>query len=273
MTVGLILVSHSADLARGSAELARQMAPSVPIAAAGGTDDGGIGTSFDLINEAIGKADTGDGAVLLYDLGSAVLTAEAALEFLDPDAAQRIRIVDAPLVEGAVAAAVTAQGGADLDAVASSASAAGLPAVGLPAIGAVPGVPPVPTGESATGPEDHHHESVRATVLVVNPLGLHARPVAALIRSLVGLDVLVTLGRPEDPAVDLRSVLRVVALALRGGDQVEVVATGQDAAAAAAKVTALITGGFDEAPDLPRRISPAAMGAAPARMGNAPSGF
>ncbi|QNK80575.1 dihydroxyacetone kinase phosphoryl donor subunit DhaM [Nakamurella sp. PAMC28650] len=267
MTVGLILVSHSADLARGTAELARQMAPSVVIAAAGGTDEGGIGTSFDLINDAIGTADTGDGAVLLYDLGSAVLTAETALEFLDPDAARRIRIVDAPLVEGAVAAAVTAQGGAGLDAVASSASTAGLPA------GDAFASPPTVAAVEETIADDHRHESVRATVSVVNPLGLHARPVAALIRSLVGLDVLVTLGRPDAPAVDLRAVLRVVALALRGGDQVEVVATGHDAAAAAAKVTALITGGFGETPDLPRRIAPAAMGAAPARMGNAPTGF
>ena len=124
MTVGLILVSHSADLARGSAELARQMAPSVSIAPAGGTEDGGIGTSFEAITEAIAAADSRGGAVLLYDLGSALLTAETALEFLDPDVAARIHIVDAPLVEGAVAAAVTAEGGADLAAVAAAASAA-----------------------------------------------------------------------------------------------------------------------------------------------------
>lgn len=268
MTVGLILVSHSADLARGSAELARQMAPSVVIAPAGGTDDGGIGTSFDLITEAIGQADTGDGAVLLYDLGSAVLTAETALEFLDPAAAGRIRIVDAPLVEGAVAAAVTAQGGADLDAVASSASTAGQPGPGAPT-GGSGSVPPA----TPPGPDENRHESVSATVSVVNPLGLHARPVAALIRSIAGLDVLVTVSRPDAAAVDLRAMLSVVCLALRGGDRVEVMATGPDAAAAAAKVTALITGGFGEIPDVPRRISPAAMGAAPARMGNGPSGY
>lgn len=109
MSVGLILVSHSADLAKGSAELARQMAPTVIISPAGGTDDGGIGTSFDAISAAMRTAETGSGAVLLYDLGSALLTAETALEFLDPEVAQRIRIVDAPLVEGAVAAAVTSE--------------------------------------------------------------------------------------------------------------------------------------------------------------------
>lgn len=263
MSVGLILVSHSADLAKGSAELARQMAPTVIISPAGGTDDGGIGTSFDAISAAMRTAETGSGAVLLYDLGSALLTAETALEFLDPEVAQRIRIVDAPLVEGAVAAAVTSEGGGDLDAVAASARCAGTSADADPA------------GPDECGPA-HDAASpgtgVTATVSVVNPLGLHARPVATLIRSLVGLDVAVTLGRPGGRPVDLRAVLRVVAMALRGGDQIEVVTTGPDAAAAAATITALITGGFGESGDLPRRIPAAGMGAAPARMGNAPTG-
>ena len=278
MTVGLILVSHSADLARGSAELARQMAPSVVIAPAGGADGGGLGTSFDAITSAVAEADTGSGAVLLYDLGSALMTAETVLEFLEPEVAQRIRIVDAPLVEGALAAAVTAEGGGDLDSVAASALSAGEPA-GMSAHGAhIPAHAREP--EQVAGP-DHplgagdlpvREQGVTATVSVVNPLGLHARPVATLIRALTGLDVHVALGRPGGPAVDLRAVLRVVALALRGGDQVEVVAAGPDAAAAAATVTALISGGFGETGDLPKRIPPAGMGAAPARMGNAPVG-
>ncbi len=276
MTVGLILVSHSADLARGSAELARQMAPSVTISAAGGTDDGGIGTSFEAITAAMAQADSGAGAVLLYDLGSALMTAETALEFLEPEAAQRIRIVDAPLVEGALAAAVTAEGGGDLDAVAASALSAGEPA-GLAAHGAHVSAPtPAPDDRAGiTAPTDagsDRDRAVTATVSVVNPLGLHARPVATLIRALIGLDVQVRLARPGGPTVDLRAVLRVVALALRGGDQVEVVATGPDATAAAATVTALITGGFGETGDLPRRIPAAGMGAAPARMGNAALG-
>jgi len=286
MTVGLILVSHSADLARGSAELARQMAPSVTIAPAGGADDGSIGTSFDRINEAITEADTGQGAVLLYDLGSAVLTAETALEFLEPEAAERIRIVDAPLVEGALAAAVTAEGGGDLTAVAASAVAAGSahgdggPAAAstepawTEAASSEPVTSEVSIDEQPTRrPTNRSPDSVEATVSVVNALGLHARPVAALIRALTGLDVQVRLGRPGDRAVDLGAVLRVVGLALRGGDQVEVVATGPDAAKAAAIVTAMITGGFGEADGLPRRIPPARMGAAPARMGNASAGM
>ncbi|SDO18303.1 Phosphocarrier protein HPr /phosphoenolpyruvate--protein phosphotransferase /dihydroxyacetone kinase DhaM subunit [Nakamurella panacisegetis] len=266
--MGLILVSHSADLARGSAELARQMAPSVVIAPAGGTDDGGIGTSFDLINEAIAKADTGDGAVLLYDLGSAVLTAEMAVEFLDPEAAARIRIVDAPLVEGAVSAAVTAEGGGDVDQVAASARSAGGPSGDGPEPDIEASVSARSAGDSVPAP-DARDQVVKATVSVVNPLGLHARPVAALIRALTGWDVQVTIGRPGEPPVHLRAVLRVVGLALRGGDTVEVIASGPDAPDAAAIVTALISGGFGETVDRPRRLAPAAMGAAPARMGNA----
>ena len=121
MTVGLVLVSHSRELAKGLADVAAQMAPSVTIAPAGGLEDGSIGTSFELITEAIGKADSGAGAILLYDLGSGFLTAETALEFLEPDQAERVVIVDAPFVLGAVSAAIAAQTGGDLRAVIAAA--------------------------------------------------------------------------------------------------------------------------------------------------------
>jgi dihydroxyacetone kinase phosphotransfer subunit len=117
VTVGLILVSHSRELAQGLAAVAGQMAPSVTIAAAGGLEDGSIGTSFELITAAIDEADSGDGAVLLYDLGSGYLTAETAVEFLEPERAERVVIVDAPFVLGAVSAAIAANVGGDLRAV------------------------------------------------------------------------------------------------------------------------------------------------------------
>ena len=117
MTVGLVLVSHSRELARGLADVARQMASSVTIVPAGGQDDGSIGTSFELISAAIAEADSGDGAVLLYDLGSGFLTAETAVEFLEPEQAERVVIVDAPFVLGAVSAAIAAHVGGDLRAV------------------------------------------------------------------------------------------------------------------------------------------------------------
>jgi len=133
--VGLVLVSHSERLAEGVAELAAQLGGNdVPIAAAGGTDDGGLGTSIEKIERAIREADRGAGVLLLADLGSAVLTIKALLdEFGDdadgaeaerPSSGTRVVLADAPLVEGAVAAVVTAAAGADLDAVLASAEEA-----------------------------------------------------------------------------------------------------------------------------------------------------
>jgi dihydroxyacetone kinase phosphotransfer subunit len=114
VTVGIVLVSHSRDLAVGLADVAGQMAPNVAIRPAGGLEDGSIGTSFELISAAIAEADSGDGAVLLYDLGSGFLTAETAVEFLEDERAGRVVIVDAPFVLGAVSASIAANVGADL---------------------------------------------------------------------------------------------------------------------------------------------------------------
>ena len=118
MSVGLVVVSHSAKIAEGVVELARQMAPEVRIRAAGGTDDGGIGTDATLIAEAIEAADDGDGVLVLVDLGSAVLSAQLAIdEMVDEARRGRVRVSDAPLVEGAVVGAVQASTGSDLDEV------------------------------------------------------------------------------------------------------------------------------------------------------------
>ncbi len=113
--VALVIVSHSANLAAGVVELAAQMAKDVQMRAAGGTEDGRIGTSFDLVNDAVSELRTaGHDVAILSDLGSATMTVESVLDFLDSDEAVHVRFVDGPLVEGAVAAAVTAQVGGDL---------------------------------------------------------------------------------------------------------------------------------------------------------------
>ena len=124
MKVGLVIVSHSDKLAEGLCELAGQMAPDVAIIPAGGTDDGGIGTSLEKIQSAIAQAEGGAGVAVLADLGSAVMTTDMALEFLEPEERKKVRLADAPLVEGAVAAAVAAQTGQDLDSVIRDAEAA-----------------------------------------------------------------------------------------------------------------------------------------------------
>ncbi|ERH24520.1 dihydroxyacetone kinase, phosphotransfer subunit, partial [Actinomyces sp. oral taxon 877 str. F0543] len=123
--VGIVIASHSDLLARGVAELAGQMAPGVAIGAAGGLEDGGLGTSYDRIEEALEAVLTavdgpGSGAVVLTDLGSATMTAESVVEM--SEAPERIRLVDTALVEGAVAAAVRAEVGDSLDDVARAAA-------------------------------------------------------------------------------------------------------------------------------------------------------
>ncbi|HEX9376916.1 MAG TPA: dihydroxyacetone kinase phosphoryl donor subunit DhaM [Actinomycetota bacterium] len=116
--VGIVLVSHSAKLAEGLADMLAQISGGdVPVAAAGGTDDGRLGTSPDRVREAIREVDRGDGVVVIPDLGSAVLAVKSVLE-LETDVAV---LVDAPFVEGAVSAAVVASTGAPLDAVTEAA--------------------------------------------------------------------------------------------------------------------------------------------------------
>lgn len=119
--VGLVLVSHSATLAAGLVELIAQLAPDVTIATAAGTEEGRIGTSADLVTRAVAAADSGDGVVIVPDLGSAVLSVRVALE----DApSETVVLVDAPFVEGAVSAAVTAGTGATLAEVVAAAEEA-----------------------------------------------------------------------------------------------------------------------------------------------------
>jgi dihydroxyacetone kinase DhaKLM complex PTS-EIIA-like component DhaM len=121
--VGIVLVSHSAEVAASVAELAKGLAgggPVVPVAPAGGNEGGGLGTSSELIAAAAASVDRGAGVAVLTDLGSAVLTVKALLAEGD-ELPERTRLVDAPFVEGAVAAVVTASTGADLAAVEAAA--------------------------------------------------------------------------------------------------------------------------------------------------------
>jgi dihydroxyacetone kinase phosphotransfer subunit len=128
VSVGLVLVSHSARLAEGARELAEQVAPEgLPIAAVGGAEDGSLGTNALAIADAIESmavTEGVEGVLVLMDLGSAVLSAETALEQLDEGLRDRVRMADAPFVEGAVAAAVEASLGSGLEAVLATAEAA-----------------------------------------------------------------------------------------------------------------------------------------------------
>ncbi|MDR6907230.1 PTS hybrid protein [Agromyces sp. 3263] len=228
--VGVVFVSHSARIADGLVELARQMAPSAALVAAGGTDDGRIGTSFDLVSAGIGAADAGDGVVVLCDLGSAILTAETALDFLDDDARARVRIVDAPLVEGGVAAAVAAEAGDPLDQVVAAAeSARGGPSV---------------HGGDTVAPADGGGEAsrVQRTVTLVNADGLHARPAAELVKLASTFPQRVTVN-----GTDAKSLLGIMSLGLTKGATVEIASDDPAGREAVDAIAALAESGFGEA--------------------------
>ena len=122
--VSLVIVSHSAELAAGVAELAREMGgEEVAVEPAGGMEDGAIGTDAERVRAAVERVRSPDGVLVLMDLGSALMSAEMAVEMAEPDGGP-IVLSAAPLVEGAVAAAARARGGAALDEVAAEARGA-----------------------------------------------------------------------------------------------------------------------------------------------------
>lgn len=228
--VGLVFVSHSAKIAEGLVDLAAQMAPSVRMMAAGGTDAGGIGTSFEKVQTAIAAADDGRGVVVLCDLGSAILTAETAREFLDDTVQERVRIVDAALVEGAVAAAVTAETGGDLDAVVASARSAVFG-------GEVPASPP----EGGANDGGGGGGAFTRTVTLRNKDGLHARPAAEFVKLANTFPARVTVN-----GKDAKSLLGIMALGLVKGTDVTISSEDADGQAAVTALAELVESGFGE---------------------------
>lgn len=240
MTVGLVIVSHSAKIAEGVCELAAQMAPDVPLIAAGGTDDAPprIGTGFQKVQDALVEAERGSGVVVLTDLGSAVMTAEMALEFLHGDARSKVRLARAALVEGSVAAAVRAQAGGSLDEVAGDAESAIVsidPEALEPFVSHGTVVPsevpaPHPADPSAVGEWE-----------LPNAMGLHARPAAVLARELTEMDVEVSIN-----GVDAKSVMLLMSLGLGQGKKLSASASGPDAQRAIDYIGSAVAGGFGE---------------------------
>lgn len=285
--IGIVAVSHSARLGEAALELALQMVPGggvrVEVAAGAGVDADGapvLGTDAVAVATAIDAlAADCDGVLVLMDLGSAVLSAELALELRASDVP--VRLAPAPFVEGLLAAVVAAAAGADLDAVAAEATGAlvaksgqlGEPeaeagAAGSTGAGAgtttgsatVPesepgtrGDSPSGSGSAATGgtpadpSESGAHEegaSVRR-VRVRNPLGIHARPAALIAEAAGGADV--RLRRlPDGIEAAARSLTRLLALGARQGTEFELIGRGPDAAAALDRLVALFDDGFGE---------------------------
>jgi phosphocarrier protein FPr len=258
--VGLVLVSHSAQLAEGAAELARAMAgEEVRIVAAGGMapPETALGTDAVRVAAAIEEAWSERGVLVLMDLGSALLSAEMAVELLPEEHRKRVLLSAAPLVEGAVAAAVTSRLGEPLERVAREAIGS------LDAKRAQVGGP----GESVVTPaaEPHLGGPVAETRIAVDiPLGLHARPAARVIRATGGLNAQVLAGNATTGSamVTARSLNALAGLQVREGHELLVRASGPDAQKAIDALRALAARRFDE-PAVTQAGPPATAPAAP----------
>ena len=271
--VGLVLVSHSAALAEGAAELAREMGGAeVRLEPAGGVESGdgtALGTDAVRVAEAIARADSGDGVLVLMDLGSAVLSAEMAMELVAPERSSSVVLSDAPLVEGAVAAAVAARIGLPLEAVAAEARG------GLRAkaehLGGTPEAS-VPPAAAAPPLQDGARE---LRLVVRNRLGLHARPAARLVQTAAAFDAEVTVtnvATGRGPA-SARSLNAVATLGVRHGHEILVATRGPQAAEALAAVAALAERGFDDEGGEEAAPAPLARPPAAARAGGVLAGL
>ena len=238
--IGIVVVSHSPRLAEAAVELALEMVGGAPppIAIAAGAGPGVIGTDATKVASAIDEVDSPDGVLVFMDLGSAVLSATMALEFI----AHRpsVRLSDAPFVEGIIAGVVLAAAGAGIDEVEREARGA------LDAKRSQLGIEPSHLVQAsglaaaATGPS--------AEVVLVNPDGLHSRPAAAVVTAVSAFDAEVTvenLSNGKGP-VPARSLMGIMSLGAKEGDTVRFSASGGEADRVITKLTAMATDGFGE---------------------------
>jgi multiphosphoryl transfer protein len=266
--VGIVIVSHSAQLADGIVELAREMAgPDVAIVAAGGLDlpDRPLGTDAALIVRAIEQAWGEDGVLVLMDLGSAVMAAEMAAEMLPDEWRPGLLLCEAPVVEGAVAAAVAARLREPLAAVAEEARGglAGKVAHLATAPSSAAGGPAGLRQEAAGDAADR---ALELRISVSNPFGLHARPAARFVQTVGQFDAQVTaenLTAHAGPA-SARSLNGVATLGVQQGHEVLVRATGPQAAEVLGALRELAARNFDEPPTGGQPVVPAATGQPPA---------
>lgn len=246
--VNIVVVSHSKRLAEGVAELAQQMVQDgCRIAVAAGVDDeqNPIGTDAIKVMTAIEEVDTPSGVLVMMDLGSALLSAETALELLDPEIAARVLLSSAPLVEGTLAAVVTASSGASLQQV--EAEACGALGVKRSQLN-----PQASTAESevlsqaAVIPDT----ALSSRWVVRNAHGLHVRPAAALAQALSGFDAEMQVEK-EGHYASPHSVNQLAGLQVRQGDTLCLHAWGAQAGEAIAAFQQLAHNHFGEAlPDV-----------------------
>jgi multiphosphoryl transfer protein len=259
--IAIVLVSHSRALAEGVAVLAREMGgEEVAIEAAGGLeeDPDAIGTDAVRVQQAIERVRGEDGVLVLMDLGSALMSAEMAVEMAAGEGP--VLLSEAPLVEGAVAAAARARGGASLDEVA--AEARGALRMKAEQLGGAEESEPAPEVAAAG-------EELRLTVDI--PLGLHARPAARLagLAGRFGARMTVRNASRERGPADARSLTGIATLNVRQGDEIVVTADGDDASTALAAVRELAGEHWGDDPSAappPRPATPSAPAAADGRL-------
>lgn len=266
--IGIVIVSHSKQLALGVRELAAQMVHGqVPIAVAAGIEDpeNPLGTDPIQVYEAIASVFSDDGVLVLMDLGSALLSAEMAIEFLPEAQQQKVYLCEAPLVEGAIAAVVAAAAGRDIHQVMAEArgallaKATQLGVVSSP-LSVVSSNTPTTNGESPT-------QEIR--LIVSNRLGLHARPAAQFVATAARFQsqILVQNLTRNTELVRGDSINQVTTLGVRQGHELVITATGSDADEALAALQALFANNFGEdnvalnsPPALHHKVTPATHG-------------
>jgi phosphocarrier protein FPr len=254
--VGIVIVSHSQQLAAGVRELVSQMVPGdLHIATAAGMDDpeNPLGTDVMQVYHAIESVYTEAGVVVLMDLGSAVMSAEMAVELFPTEQQPQIKLCDAPLVEGTLAAAITAATGAKLDRVLEEAQGAlTAKTAHLSTAASTPISPPTETHLPVTSPSKIH-------LKIHNPMGLHARPAAQFVSLANQFHSNITLQNysTQSRTINAKSINQVLMIGARNGDEIAIAATGEDATAALNALQHLVNTQLGEAQQLsPRLVNP-----------------
>lgn len=241
--VNLVIVSHSAQLGEGVGALARQMlmGDGCKLAIAAGIDDpeNPIGTDPIKVMEAIESVSDTDHVLVMMDIGSALLSAETALELLDPDIAAKVRLCAAPLVEGTLAATVSAAAGADIEQVIRDAMHA------LDAKCEQLGLPSPSAAKSASAELSPDTDARSIAVVVKNPNGIHVRPASRLVSTLSGFNADMWLEK-NGKCVVPDSLNQIALLQVRCNDTLRLIAKGEQAEDALAAFKQLAAENFGE---------------------------
>lgn len=241
--VNLVIVSHSAQLGEGVGALARQMlmGDGCKLAIAAGIDDpeNPIGTDPIKVMEAIESVADTDHVLVMMDIGSALLSAETALELLAPDIAAKVRLCAAPLVEGTLAATVSAAAGADIEQVIRDAMHA------LDAKCEQLGLPSPSAAKSASAELSPDTDARSIAIVVKNPNGIHVRPASRLVSTLSGFNADMWLEK-NGKCVVPDSLNQIALLQVRCNDTLRLIAKGEQAEDALAAFKQLAAENFGE---------------------------